>query len=89
MESRIKELDRNVGVSTTIQRDGYGFLTYHDWHLMFEFGDQMMADFTQLRLRWSDEQKEKFINDMKGVLEAKFNVAPVPPAEPTKEVSNG
>lgn len=97
MEMRIKDLDRSVGISKMIQNEGYNFLTYHDWHLMFEFGEQMMVGFTQLRLKWSDEQKEKFIGDLKVVLEDKFKkpveetpAVPVePPTEPTKEVSNG
>lgn len=73
MERRMRELDRGLGMSKETQDDGFGFLTYHDWHLLFEFGEKWMETLTQLRLKWTDEEKEKFVGDLKSALEKKLN----------------
>lgn len=90
IESRIKGLDRGLGISKGFQDRGFGYLTYHDWHLLFEFGEQTMVDFTKYRLNWKDEDKEKFILDLKSSLEAQN----APPKEDEvidegKEAANG
>lgn len=95
IELRIKELDRTLGISKGFQNKGFGYLTYHDWHLLFEFGEQTMHEFTQFRKNWTAEQKEKFVADLKLTLEAQL-AALSPKTEEAKtepaageEVQNG
>lgn len=70
-EKKLRELDRNLGMPTDMQDDGYGFLTYHDWHLTFEMGGEWMASLTKLRTDLSDEQKEQFLISLKNALDNK------------------
>jgi Fe-S-cluster containining protein len=73
MENHFRVLDRTLGLSKKLQDEGFGFLTYHDWHLLFEFGPEWMETLTQFRLKWTDEQKEKFISELKTALEVAFS----------------
>lgn len=71
MENRMKSLDRKLGMTKELQDDGFGFLTYHDWHLLYEFGEGWMENLTKLRLKLTDEQKEQFVESIKTALEKK------------------
>lgn len=70
-EALLRGIDRQLGMPPQVQDDGFGFLTYHDWHLLFEMGPEWMASLTKLRTLWNDEQKEKFLGDLKRAFEAK------------------
>ena len=69
MESMLRELDRGLGMKKETQDQGFGFLTYHDWHLLFEFGEQWMENLSKLRLSLKDEAKDHFINALRTALE--------------------
>lgn len=69
MEKRMRELDRTLGMSQEVQDEGFGFLTYHDWHLLFELGEEWMETLTKLRTKFTDEQKEQFVQSLKIQLE--------------------
>jgi len=72
MEKRMREIDRTfLGMKQETQNEGMGFLTYHDWHLLYEFGPEWMEKLTQLRLNLTDDKKEQFVNALKSTLEAK------------------
>jgi Fe-S-cluster containining protein len=68
-ERKLRELDRRLGLPPDMQDEGYGFLTYHDWHLMFEMGAEWMESLTKLRTQLTDEQKEHFIVSLKIALD--------------------
>lgn len=68
MEKSMRELDRGLGLEKEIQDEGFGFLTYHDWHLLFEFGEKWMESLTKIRLHCTDEEKEKFVSALKSEL---------------------
>lgn len=72
MEKRLREIDRTMlGMKKEVQDQGMSFLTYHDWHLLFEFGEIWMENLTKLRLSLTDEKKEQFIVALKSALDAK------------------
>lgn len=71
MENKMREIDRGLGMSKDTQDNGFGFLTYHDWHLLFEFGEEFLEMMTKFRLKWTDSEKDKFIADLKIALEAR------------------
>lgn len=83
MENSLRKLDRDLGMKKETQDQGFGFLTYHDWHLLFEFGEEWMEKLTKLRISWNDEKKEQFILSLKSALEARSA------DESTKETENG
>lgn len=70
LEKKLRELDRELGMKKDIQEDGFGFLTYHDWHLLFEFGDVWLARLTPMRQKLNEQQKEQFLEALKKALEA-------------------
>jgi Fe-S-cluster containining protein len=72
MEKRLISLDKKLGMKKEIQEDGFGFLTYHDWHLLFEFGEEWMEKLTQLRINLKEKQKEQFVESLKNALESKL-----------------
>jgi len=65
LESRFREIDLRLGMPKEIQKEGYGFLTYHDWHLIQEMGEGWMESMTELRVNLSIEKKEQFLNALK------------------------
>lgn len=69
LESSFRKIDADLGMPAKVQEDGFGFLTYHDWHLMYEMGQSWMAKMTQIRIGCTDEKKELFVNSLKEVLE--------------------
>ncbi len=72
MEKRMKEIDRTyMGMKEKTQEDGVGFLTYHDWHLLYEFGPEWLVNMTKLRLNLKDEEKKQFVESLRAALEAK------------------
>ena len=73
MEKTMREYDRSLGMKKELQDQGFSFLTYHDWHLLFEFGEEWMEKLTKLRLNLKDEEKEQFISSLKIALEKKAN----------------
>ena len=77
METQLRKIDRSLGMDEKTQDDGFGFLTYHDWHLLCEFGPEWMETLTQLRLKLGNAEKEQFLS----VLEAQLKAAEVRPSE--------
>jgi Fe-S-cluster containining protein len=78
-EERIKEIERSfreidirLGIPKTLQDKGFGFLTYHDWHLMFELGENWMEGLSKLRVGLADDKKEQFLDVLKKALAAKM-----------------
>lgn len=69
-EEALMAADRDLGISKEIQKQGYGFLTWHDWHIMSEIGEGWMATLTVFRKEKDREWKEKFLEDMKMAFEA-------------------
>ena len=65
LEKRMRLLDKKLGMPKEIQEKGFGFLTYHDWHLMFELGESWMESWTKLRQKMTSEQKERMIELLK------------------------
>lgn len=62
METQLREIDRkDLGMDEKRQKKGFGFLTYHDWHLLFEFGPTWMETLTKLKLELNKEGKEQFL----------------------------
>lgn len=68
MEMALKANDAALGVPAKIQNDGFGYLTYHDWHVMYEFGEKFMELLTKVRLHWQEDKKELLIQDVKKLL---------------------
>lgn len=64
-EMALSQADRSLGISRKIQDEGFGFLTFHDWHIMSELGEGWMADLTPLRQKLTKDEKEKFVEDLK------------------------
>ena len=71
MEQRVRECDRMVGITRFLQQTQYAYLTFHDWMLLFEFGEEYLEKLTPLRLKLSDEEKEQFLVSLKQAYEAK------------------
>ena len=65
IEAALSKTDRDIGISKKIQEEGYGFLTFHDWHLMCELGETWMSNLTPLRQKLSKVAKEQFFQDLK------------------------
>lgn len=61
MEMFLRANDLQLGVPQKIQDEGYGYLTYHDWHIMFELGETYMSDLTMIRSKFNDAEKEQLI----------------------------
>lgn len=70
LETQLRKIDRTLGMPEGIQNDGFGFLTYHDWHLLVEFGPKWMEMLTQLRLKLGPAEKEQFLSVLAAQLEA-------------------
>ena len=69
----VKTTDIMIGMPVQIQQL-YGYLTFHDWHLLFEIGQQWLETLSKLRSskKWADlkgEEKEKFMQSLKKSLE--------------------
>jgi len=65
-------MDIRLGLPKTLQDKGFGFLAYHDWHLMFELGESWMEGLTKLRLKLPEDKKEQFLDALKKALAAKM-----------------
>ena len=70
MERKIRDLDLSLGMSPALQERGHGFLTYHDWHLLFELGPEWMEKLSVVRTKFSAGQKEEFVLALKDALSA-------------------
>jgi len=73
MEKELRQNDVMMGVPPKIQAKGFGFLTYHDWHVMLELGEGWMASLTPLREKMKDEEKEHLVEALKKALYAKLD----------------
>jgi Fe-S-cluster containining protein len=71
LESSLRANDRVAGVPKAVQDKGFGYLTYHDWHIMFELGEEWMERLTPLRTKLGDEEKEHFLASLKSALARK------------------
>lgn len=70
IEEDMRHNDRKMlGMPRRMQEQGFGFLTYHDWHMMFELGPSQMEVYSKLRLKLNDEEKEDFMVKLKNALE--------------------
>lgn len=85
MELRMRELDRSLGLSKQLQDQGFGFLTYHDWHLLFEFGEDWMVKLTSMRTKLGEKEKEQFIEALKNALEKQATAEPQASEEAGKD----
>ncbi len=76
LELELRAIDSNImGISAEMQKNGFGFLTYNNWHLMFEMGVEWMEKLTPLRLNLTQEKKDEFVETLKSVLQQSiFNV---------------
>lgn len=72
LEASLAASDRSFGISEKIQKEGYGFLSFHDWHLMSELGEVWMSNLTPLRKKMTRDEKEKFLADLKEAFRASF-----------------
>lgn len=72
LEQTLRDLDIRLGIPRVLQEKGFAFLTYHDWHLMFELGEGWMEGLSKLRLGLSEEKKEQFLEALKTSLAAKM-----------------
>lgn len=72
IESHLRGIDRELGIPAKIQEEGYGFLTFHDWHLMSVLGDGWMARLSPLREEKDKEWKEAFVGDLKEAFRAAY-----------------
>jgi len=61
IESQLRENDRELGIEEDTQEEGFSYLTFHDWHLLFSVGEKIMSYLTQLRLSKDKSSKERFI----------------------------
>lgn len=59
IEAALHENDRELGVP-----EG-GYLTFHDWHVMAELGEEWMEKLSQVRLIDDDDKKERFLDTLK------------------------
>jgi Fe-S-cluster containining protein len=71
MEQRLRDCDRMVGITRFLQQTQYAYLTFHDWLLLFEFGEEYLEKLTPLRLKLSEPEKEQFLEALKQAYEAK------------------
>jgi Fe-S-cluster containining protein len=60
----IRDLDKKAGMSRKDVNNGETYHTFHDWWMLFYYGPDTMADFTEIRLKFSPEQKDKLLNDI-------------------------
>lgn len=67
-EKALRDNDRFLGIPAKMQVSGYGYLTYHDWHIMCELGEKYMELLSRVRTSWTSEKKELLIQDMKKLL---------------------
>lgn len=65
MVHALRDIDLKLGVPKNIQQSGFGYLTYHDWHIMYVLGEGFMEHLSVARTTWTDEKKELLIQDMK------------------------
>ena len=69
IETELKSIDNVLlGISSEAQEKGFGFLVYHDWHLIFEMGTVWLEKLTPIRLRFSQKEKDDFVVSLKNVL---------------------
>lgn len=68
MEKRMVWIDRGLGATKATEK--YFFLTYHDYHLLFEFGEAWMVNLTKLRKNLKKNEKEQFLDSLKSALAA-------------------
>lgn len=69
MEQALKDNDLRLGIPKSVQDDGFGYLTYHDWHVMFELGEKVMEVLTKSRLTFSEDKKEQLVVALKKLLD--------------------
>jgi Fe-S-cluster containining protein len=72
LETRLRGVDSWLGMPAKVQEQGYGFLTYHDWHIMFVCGETIMVALTQLRLKNEPDKNEHFIGVLRDVLKKSY-----------------
>lgn len=68
IEQRLRNADNSLGITKGIQNMGHSYLTFHDWHLMSELGEEWMATLTPIRQTKSEEWKDKFVQDLREAL---------------------
>jgi Fe-S-cluster containining protein len=68
IERKLRANDASLGIGEELQANEFSFLTYHDWHIMFELGEGWMALLTPLRLNLEEEKKEQFVASLKEAL---------------------
>lgn len=73
IEMELKAIDNTLmGVSSEAQEKGFGFLVYHDWHLIFEMGTGWLEKLTPIRLKFSQKQKDDFVESLRKLLQAQL-----------------
>ena len=74
LEIRLRLNDSDLGMPEHLQHDGYGFLTYHDWHIMFDLGEKWMTSLSTLRTKAGEEEKEHFIQALRDALQQRDEI---------------
>lgn len=72
----VKTTDIMIGMPVPLQ-PMYGYLTFHDWHLLFEIGEGWLESLSKLKVseKWKklpEEEKEKFIMTLKKSVEDSY-----------------
>ena len=68
IESKIMKADIDAGIPKEIQSQGYGFLTFHDWHVICELGESWLPTLTGIRQDKDSQWKKKFLSDLRSAL---------------------
>ena len=70
MEGDLRDVDLSLGMPPAMQARGFGFLTYHDWHLLCELGPAWLEKLSEKRKNCDKEAKEQFLLELKTSLMA-------------------
>ena len=65
IERSLRENDKELGVSEQTQKEGFSYLTFHDWHLLFCLGGAMMSHLSKIRIEGDKAAKESFMKLLK------------------------
>jgi len=64
----IRDLDKKAGISRKDINSGESYHTFHDWWMLFYYGPETMADFTEVRIRFSQDQKDDMVKNIEAQL---------------------
>lgn len=70
-EFALKALSKKLNAG---KEDTPEYLTYHDWHMFFEFGPAWMEQLSQVRLKMDEKGKQDFLNQLRVTLTKQFGL---------------